>query len=200
LKHKVPLVEDGFEEDMKYFGKVPLPIKSIDDKNIVIYLGTFSKALFPGLRIGWVTADRECIDRLTSIKRFSDLSSGNLVQLVMHEFLGKGYYDRHLKRLHHIFRRRMQTAFKAIEKCFPDCVQYTRPAGGYTIWVKLPRKLSERELHALMAPHGIIVSPGSYYFAGKLPSKYFRISIAGINEKEIQEGIQRLGKALAKSF
>jgi GntR family transcriptional regulator/MocR family aminotransferase len=73
MRQKVPVVEDGFEEDMKYYGRVPLPIKSIDDRNIVIYIGTFSKALFPGLRIGWITADKDCINRLVAIKRFSDL-------------------------------------------------------------------------------------------------------------------------------
>lgn len=196
LKYKAPIVEDGFEEDMKYFGKVPLPIKSIDDQNIVIYLGTFSKALFPGLRIGWVTADKECINRLTSIKRFSDLTSGNLVQMAMHEFLKNGYYDLQLKRLHRIFRKRMQLALKTMENYFPSRVWWTRPPGGYTIWVKIPKKLDETQLHEFMLKYGVIVSPGSYYFPQKKYSDYFRISIANLNEEEIQEGLIRLGKAL----
>ena len=198
LKHKIPIVEDGFEEDMKYFGKVPLPIKSIDDKNIVIYLGTFSKALFPGLRIGWVTAHRECIDRMTAIKRFSDLTSGNLVQMVLHDFLKKGYYDLHLKRLHRIFRGRMQLALRTMEGCFPQKVQWTRPSGGYTIWVKMPRKFTETELHEFLCGYGVIVSPGSYYFPRTRTSAYFRISIARTDEGEIKEGINRLGRALHK--
>lgn len=196
LQHHVPLIEDGFEEDMKYFGKAPLPIKSIDEKNIVIYLGTFSKALFPGLRIGWVTADKECISRLTAIKRFSDLSSGNLVQTILHEFLKRGYYDVQLKRLHRVFRKRMQLALKTIEDSFPEAVSWTRPAGGYTIWVKIPWKLGEDQLHHAMTKYGVVVSSGSYYFPRKKASEYFRISIAKTNEEEIREGITRLGKAL----
>jgi len=198
LEHKVPIVEDGFEEDMKYFGKVPLPIKSIDEKNIVIYLGTFSKALFPGLRIGWITADKECIERLAAIKRFSDLSSGNLVQIVMHDFCRQGYYDLHLKRLHRVFRRRMQVALKTIEECFPKAVDWTRPMGGYTIWVKIPKKLTEAELHEFLNPYGVSVSPGVYYFPKETSSEYFRIAIARLNEEEIREGLLRLGKALQK--
>lgn len=196
LQHKVPLVEDGFEEDMKYYGKVPLPIKSIDDRNIVIYLGTFSKALFPGLRIGWITADKICIDRITAIKRFSDLSSGNLVQMILHEFLKRGYYDLQIRRLHRIFRRRMQLALKTMDECFPQTVSWTRPSGGYTIWVKLPKKLTEIELHEFMSEYSVIVSPGTYYFPRKRSSGYFRISIAKSNEDEIEEGVTRLGKAL----
>ena len=196
LQHRVPIVEDGFEEDMKYFGKVPLPIKSIDEKNIVIYLGTFSKALFPGLRIGWITADKDCINRITALKRFSDLTSGNLSQMALHEFMRRGYYDIHLKRLHRIFRKRMHTALTTMEKCFPRTIHWTHPTGGYTIWIKMPKKLGERQLHEYMLKHGVVVSPGSYYFSQAPQSQYIRISIASINEEEIKEGIVRLGKAL----
>lgn len=196
IEHHIPLVEDGFEEDMKYFGRVPLPIKSIDEKQIVIYLGTFSKALFPGLRIGWVTADKECINRLSAIKRFSDLSSGNLVQLILCEFLKRGYYDLQLRRLHRVFRKRMQSALKTMEDAFPDGLKWTRPAGGYTIWVKTPWKMDEERWYRYLSDFGVIVSPGSYYFPDDEASQYFRISIANINEEEIKEGITRLGKAL----
>jgi DNA-binding transcriptional MocR family regulator len=195
-EHRVPIVEDGFEEDMKYFGKVPLPIKSIDEKNCVIYLGTFSKALFPGLRIGWVTADQECISRLTAIKRFSDLGSSKLVQIVLTEFLKRGYYDRQLRRMHRAFRKRMQVALQTMDDCFPPTVRWTRPAGGYTIWVKLRRQWDEERLQSHLAEFGVIVSPGSYYFPDRKRSAYFRLSIAKRNEKEIKEGISRLGKAL----
>jgi len=196
IDYQNPIVEDGFEEDMKYFGRVPLPIKSIDEKQTVIYLGTFSKALFPGLRIGWITADKECIDRLTAIKRFSDLSSGNLVQAILSEFLKRGYYDLQLRRLHRIFRKRMQTALKTIQDSFPPSVNWTRPAGGYTIWVKIPWRMDEVRLHKYLSESGVIVSPGSYYFPDGQGSEHFRLSIAKINEEEIKEGLTRLGEAL----
>jgi len=196
LRHRIPIVEDGFEEDMKYFGKVPLPIKSIDEKNIVIYLGTFSKALFPGLRIGWVTADQECISRLTAIKRFSDLGSSKLVQVVLDEFLKRGYYDQQLRRMHRAFRKRMQVALQTMDANFPPTVRWTRPAGGYTIWVKLRKRWADEQLYNHLAEFGVVVSPGSYYFPDRKRSEYFRLSIARRNEEEIREGIVRLGKAL----
>jgi DNA-binding transcriptional MocR family regulator len=196
LKQGVPIAEDGFEEDMKYFGKVDLPLKSIDEHDIVIYLGTFSKALFPGLRLGWITAARECIMRLTALKRFADLTSSNLAQIVMDRFCREGYYDAHLRRLHRIFRRRMLVALNTMDASFPKSVTWTRPLGGYTMWVRLPRRLSERELHELLLPHGVVVSPGSYYFPNFRPSEHFRISIARLNEQEIREGLLRLWEAL----
>jgi DNA-binding transcriptional MocR family regulator len=194
--YRVPLLEDGFEEDMKYFGRVPLPIKSIDIHNLVIYLGTFSKALFPGLRIGWITAHRDCISRLTALKRFSDLGSGNLVQEVLAEFVARGFYDLHLKRLHRIFRKRMQLAFRTMDEHFPESIRWTRPAGGYTIWIKMPLSIEEARLREQMSRHGVIVSFGGYYFGSGGRSPFIRISIAKTDDEEIREGVKRLGGIL----
>ena len=196
-KKGVPIIEDGFEEEMKYFGKVDLPIKSMDEDHIVIYLGTFSKALFPGLRIGWVIAHRDLIARLTAIKRFSDLTSGTFIQAALHHFCEQGCYDLHLKRLHRFYRRRMQAALEAMEEFFPATVSWTRPLGGYTIWVEMPAKLGADELHSFLLPYGVMASPGCYYFPRMRPSPFLRISISGRDEREIEMGIKRLGKALS---
>lgn len=191
-----PLLEDGFEEDLKYFGRVDLPIKSIDTANVVMYIGTFSKALFPGLRVGWVTADRECIERLTAIKRFADVSSGSFSQAVMHHFCQEGYYDIHLKRLHRIYRRRMEVTLKTMARHFPREIEWTKPSGGYTLWVRMPRKLDRGGFQKLFDAHGVSVAPGMLFFPDARTSEYFRISIASINELEIMEAIQKLGRAL----
>jgi len=196
LAYRVPLIEDGFEEDMKYFGKVALPIKSMDEHNIVIYIGTFSKALFPGLRIGWMAADRECVRRLTAIKRFADLSTGHFVQCVMNDFCRAGSYDLHLRRLHKVYRKRLAACLRAMDEQLPKNASWTRPVGGYTLWVRLPAKMTEQEMSGLMAGHGLSVSYGGYYFPDSGESEYFRLSIAKLDEDEIREGIVRLGKAL----
>lgn len=196
-KHHLPIVEDGFEEEMKYFGKVVLPIKSMDKNQIVLYLGTFSKVLFPGIRIGWIAAEKDCIQRLTALKRFSDISSSTLIQAVVAAFCRKGYYDLHIKRMHRTFRRRMQVALNAMRENMPDDVIWTQPTGGYIIWVELKKsKFDEASFKEILLKHGVVVSPGSYYFHRTNPQKYFRISIASLTEGEIEEGIIRLGRAL----
>lgn len=196
LEHRVPLVEDGFEEDMKYFGKVALPIKSQDERNIVIYIGTFSKALFPGMRVGWVAADREAIRRLTAVKRFADLSTGHFVQCVMERFCREGYYDLHLRRLHRAYRKRLTAALEAMDKEFPKSVTWTKPVGGYTLWVRMPKALTKSRLAELMGRHGVSVAFGGMFFPESRSSEHFRISIGKLDEDEIREGIARLGKAL----
>ncbi|MGV8125420.1 MAG: PLP-dependent aminotransferase family protein [Candidatus Xenobiia bacterium LiM19] len=196
IKHRVPIVEDGFEEDMKYFGKVPMTIKSIDEHNIVIYIGTFSKTLFPGLRLGWMTADRELIQRALMLKRFTDLSSGNLTQQAICRFCEMGYYEMHLNRLHRIYRKRMQVALAALREYMPSTVKWNNPMGGYVIWIEMPEKLTADELNRLLHPHGVHVCHGGVFFLEAGPSEFIRLSISKLDDREISEGMKRLGRAL----
>ena len=195
-RYRTPIVEDGFEDDMKYEGPVALPVKSIDDGGLVIYLGTFSKVLFPGFRIGWITADRELIRRLAAVKRFTDLGSNTPGQLFLELFCRRGYYDLHLRRVHRIFRRRMRAALAAAEAFFPSGVEWTRPEGGYTIWVRLPRRINPLELTRLAGEAGVFVSPGGAYFPEGGASEFLRLSIARHDEGEIREAFSRLGGVL----
>jgi DNA-binding transcriptional MocR family regulator len=197
-RHSLPLVEDGFEEEMKYFGKVALPIKSMDSGKVVIYLGTFSKILFPGLRIGFIMADAACIERLTAVKRFTDLSASNLAQIVLNDFCRRGCYERHIRRMHRAFRKRMKVALAAARDFLPAArVQWTEPSGGYLIWVTVAgRPADEQRLDEVCRRHGVVVSPGRYYYAGSAPQLQFRISISMLDEEQIREGFSRLGQAL----
>ncbi|MBI2566462.1 MAG: PLP-dependent aminotransferase family protein [Candidatus Schekmanbacteria bacterium] len=196
--YRVPLVEDGFEEEMKYFGKVSLPIKSMDERNIALYAGTFSKVLMPGLRIGWIVAHRDCIDRLVAIKRFSDLSSSTLTQAAVLDFCQRGLYDHHLQRMFRVYRRRMGVALRALrEHVASEDAVYTEPAGGYLLWVRLPGPVAAGELYERLRAHGVVVSPGEPYFTEPPREACFRLSISTLNEQQIAEGIRRLGAAIA---
>lgn len=199
-KYKLPLVEDGFEEEMKYFGKVVLPIKSMDKNKCVLYLGSFSKVLFPGARIGWIAAGKECIERLLAIKRFTDLSSNAISQAALYDFCINGHYDIHIKRMHRLFSKRMRVTLKTLKKYMPENkVMWTEPSGGYLIWLKLNNiKRNTDEVNKILLKHGVIVSPGKYFYLKRNNDIYFRISISTLNEKEIETGIKRLGEAITK--
>ncbi len=197
-RHGLPLVEDGFEEEMKYLGGVTLPIKSMDASQVVIYLGTFSKVLFPGVRVGWVIADPECIRRLTAVKRFSDLSSSGVLQAAMAELCRQGHYDAHVRRMHKVFRRRMEVAQHALRRHLPaDLVSWTEPAGGYLVWISLRAgTVDPSRLDALCERHRVAVAPGRHFFPGPAPRPSFRISISMLDEPAIEDGIARLGRAI----
>ncbi len=198
--HRIPLVEDGFEEEMKYFGKSVLPIKSMDRRGVVIYIGTFSKILFPGLRIGWIAADEAFLSRLASIQRASILSGNLLDQAALYRLCAAGHYDLHVRRMHRVYRKRMQTALKAMrEHLDPARVEWTQPVGGYTIWLVLKGfRLSEDELVDHLLNRGVAVLPGSTQFHGKSRGISFRISIGHLDEPKIEEGIRRLAAGLAE--
>ncbi|MBN2432619.1 MAG: PLP-dependent aminotransferase family protein [Acidobacteria bacterium] len=195
---RVPIVEDGFEEEMKYYGKVTLPIKSMDRQQMVIYLGTFSKVLFPGVRVGWIAAEKECIRRLTALKRFCDLTSSPVVQASLYEFCRLGHYDRHIQRMHRVFRKRMQVAVSAMRAHIPvDCGEWVEPVGGYLVWLHLKKPVpDEQTLEGIFRRHGVLMSPGKRYFPEMRPRPFFRISISMLDEEEIATGIRRLGRAV----
>jgi DNA-binding transcriptional MocR family regulator len=198
-RFRTPIIEDGFEEELKYFGKSVLPIKSMDRRQIVVYVGTFSKVLFPGLRIGWIAADRECIRRLCVLKRFIDISENIALQAAMVHFYREGFYDRHVRRVHTAYRQKMNAALKAMKRFFPAGVTWTTPEGGYTIWVTLRRPYRPPgRLDELMRKHRVLVSPGDHFFYGSSPTRHFRVSIAHSSEQEIKEGVIRLGRLLGE--
>ncbi len=199
---KLPIIEDGFEEEMKYFGKVTLPIKSMDKNKIVVYLGTFSKVLFPGVRLGWIAAEKECVQRVTAIKRFSDLSTSNVIQAALYEFCRQGHYELHIRRMHRSFRKRMTAALESLEHNIPrELVSWTEPTGGYLIWLKLKKKHSdERVFQEICLRNGVKVSPGSHFFYDHTPDIHFRISISMLDEEEINAGIVALGRAIREFY
>lgn len=197
-RHRVPILEDGFDEEMKYFGRAVLPIKSMDTHNIVIYCGTFSKVLFPGVRVGWIVADRECVERLTAVRCFVDLSSSMILQAAMYEFCRDGYYDRHISRMHRIFRKRMTAAIRALREFIPrEWAEWSEPNGGYLIWLKLrPAPTPPRDWDHLFASFGVKVALGRRFFFTEPRDNFIRLSISTLDEEEIVEGIQRISRAL----
>ena len=198
--YNVPIVEDAFEEEMKYFGKVPLPIKSMDRNQIVIYLGTFSKVLAPGIRIGWVAAEKECIARLAALKRFSDLSTSTPIQAALAEFCRQGGYDLHIKRMHRVYRKRMQIAIEAMKKYINHKrVIWKEPTGGYLLWFELKNSpIEEQLLYGHFLDNGVKVAIGNVFFPQKTKHRYIRLSISTLDEEEIIEGIRRVGRTISQ--
>lgn len=199
-ENDIILIEDSIEEELKYFGSVHLPIKAMDRMNRVIYLGTFSKILSPGLRLGWIIADKECIKRLTTLKTIFDLSTNSFSQILVHNFLKSGYYERHLRRCMREYRKRMKTALKALKEYLPpEVATWWEPLGGYTIWIKMNGAFNETSPEEYLLKFGVLVADGSGFYITQPKDRHFRLSISGCNESEIAEGIKRIGQALNNS-
>ena len=197
-RFRVPVIEDGFDEEMKYFGRAVLPIKSMDKHGLVIYCGTFSKVLFPGMRVGWIVADAGCIERLSAIRRSSELSPNLVAQAAFFEFCRRGYLDRHIAKMHRIFRKRMLVLIDSLRKYVPEgWTEWDGPTGGYLAWLRLnPGLKTPADWDVHFASHGIRVSMGDRFYAGKAPGVCLRLSISKLDEREISEGVKRLALSL----
>ena len=197
--HRVPLVEDGFEEELKYFGHAVLPIKAMDRKGVVIYLGTFSKVVFPGLRVGFIAAHPDGIARLVAISRVCWLSGNTLTQAAVARFCDSGAYEEHIRRVHRAYRPRMRALLDSLSEHLPPRgVHYTKPQGGYTLLltVRSKRRITEDAVMERLQEAGVLLSPGSLYFPTPPKEICFRVSLANVSVEKIQEGCRRIGKAL----
>jgi len=180
LKYSVPLIEDSFEEEINYFNRKVLPIKSMDKNQIVFYLGTFSKVLFPGLRTGWIAGEKGVISKLTALKKVSHLSSNTITQGALYEFCHQGYFERFIKKVNQHYSQKMKTAQKLLEKNLNfKGVSWNRPSGGYLFWIKvdLPVEL-EAQLLQQCEGEGVKVLGGREFFAEKPDALYLRVSVS----------------------
>lgn len=197
-KYNIPIIEDGFDEEMKFMGKLPMSIKAIDKSNIVIYISSFSKVLSTGIRIGWIACHESLLEKLIYLKRFSDISTSSFVQASLAEFCQLGYFEHQMKRLNRIFKRRMHIALQTLKDNIDNKhIYWSKPLGGYLIWFKLFNlSLSEEELINYFEKYSINVNPGSRFYTKKPENLCFRLTISKLNEPEIEKGIIQLSEAL----
>ncbi|MGE5629333.1 MAG: PLP-dependent aminotransferase family protein [Solirubrobacterales bacterium] len=199
-KYKIPIIEDGFQEEMKYFGKTVLPIKSMDKNKAVIYCGTFSKVLFPGIRVGWIAADRECILRVAAIRHYSEISLSMILQAGLFEFCSNGYYEKHLNKVHRTFRKRMNIAINSMNRHLDkNYVSWEEPSGGFLIWIKFKRN-PLINLEEVLKENGIRASLGHNYFINGTKNTFLRLSISSLSEDDIEEGIRRFGNVIKQIY
>jgi 2-aminoadipate transaminase len=199
-RYELPVIEDDYEKDLGTPADQLPSLKALDPEGRIMHLGSFSKGLFPGLRLGYIAAPQPVIERLTLLKRYSDLHTSSLTQAAVAEFLNQGHYDRHLKRLQYIYRQRRAALFEALERHLPAGVSWTRPAGGYALWVTLPPSVPVAELLAAARKEGVIFTPGSYFFAQEPAQNGFRLSIAHTDIPAIERGVEVLGRLIREQM
>jgi DNA-binding transcriptional MocR family regulator len=189
----MPVIEDQFDADLFYEGPLPRSLKAADDRGMVLLLGSFSKILFPGLRLGWLVVPRPLLAALHELKQMTDFSSGLLVQCAMDLYCRRGLLDRHLERVRAIYGVRLSVMLRALDEEFPPEVRWTRPRGGLTLWVSLPAGLDALDLWAQARREGVDFTPGPVFFPSGGGNGHFRLSYIRETEERIQSGIARLG-------
>jgi len=193
----LPVLEDDFECDLSTAEEKLPSLHILDQQGRVIYLGTFSKSLFPGLRIGWLAASPAIISMVSGLKKASDLENSALLQKALHEFCIRGYYAQHLTKIRRVIRQRMECAFRALELNMPSGTLWSRPRGGYGIWVSLPPGVGSERVYRGSAARGVFVSPGTLFHASGEDPGAIRLSISRTGEASIEEGVRILGEVVA---
>ena len=162
----------------------------------VLYHGTFSKLLAPGLRIGWVIAAAEVIQQLAVLKQGVDLHTGTFDQMIAYEVARSGFLDNHVERLTKIYRHRRDVMLEAMIAYFPDVVQWTRPRGGLFIFVTLPQSVNARDLLVKSLEQRVAFVPGNAFFPDGKGHNTLRLNFSNAKPDRIVEGIKRLGKVI----
>lgn len=195
----IPILEDTAYAALRFEGE-PLPsLQSLDiartgsiDATRVVYCGTFSKTLTPGLRTGWICAGRAMIRRLVLIKQMSDLNSAAINQMVIHRLASADYPAQVVKATAH-YRRRRDAMLAALERHMPPGVTWTRPEGGLFIWLTLPAHIDTRALlQRSIAEARVAFVPGAAFFADDTGHNTIRLSYSLPGEAQIAQGIERL--------
>jgi DNA-binding transcriptional MocR family regulator len=196
-KHEVPLIEDDLYGELAFNLQRPKVAKAFDRSGGVLLCSSFSKILAPGFRVGWVEPGRfrKAVERL---KFLSNIATPALPQLVVANFLESGGYDRHLRRLRLAFSEQVQAMSRAIAKYFPSGTRLTRPAGGYVLWVELPKRVNALKLFREALAEKITIIPGPIFSASGHFQNDIRISCGYPWSDDIDRALLTLGKLCEK--
>ena len=195
-KYDVAIVEDNPYGELRFEGEILPAVKHYDTEGRVIFLGTFSKILCPGLRLGWVVASPEILDKFTLVKQGADLQSSTISQMEAARFLEEYNIDGHIQNIIKLYRVRRDLMMKTIEEEFPKEAVYTYPEGGLFTWVTLPDYMNARELAVKALEQNVAYVPGGSFYANGGNENTFRLNYSNMNEEKIVEGIKRLGQVL----
>jgi 2-aminoadipate transaminase len=203
-----PIVEDDPYGQLRYDGTHLPPIVKLDAdlhgngagrfRGAVLYLGTLSKTLAPGLRIGWVVAPAEIVARLAQMKQGADLHTSTFAQMVAYETARGGFLDRHVRRLRDAYRARRDAMLAALARHLPPGVRWTRPQGGLFLWVTLPSTLDAATVLAEALAAKVAFVPGASFHARGGGAATMRLNFSYCTPEVIEEGIRRLGAVLGR--
>ncbi len=198
-KHQILLVEDDPYGELRFEGEDVEPISYYMQEDAIL-LGSFSKIIAPGLRIGWILSTQEIVDKLIIAKEAADLQSNLFSQMLIHAYLMKHDLNTHIASIVDRYGKQRTAMLEAMKQYFPHQVKYVVPEGGMFIWVTLPDRMSAMSLFLLAKKLKVVFVPGDAFYVDEENVSTFRLNYTNSEPEEIHEGIKRLAVAVHELF
>lgn len=199
-RYGIPIVEDSPYRELRYKGKSVPAIHSLDREKQVMVLGTFSKLLCPGLRLAWIVAPAEWMDRMVVAKQSMDLCSPTYTQLIAAEYLSRGFLPGQVQKICSLYGKKLDAMLRALSEHMPKGVEWSKPEGGLFLWVKLPKRMSANDLFAKAIENKVAYVVGSAFHCDGKGQNTMRLNFSFSSEQQIDEGIKRLAKMIAQNM
>lgn len=191
----LPIVEDNPYGDLVYRGD-PLPKLLTMNPSGVVYMGSFSKVLTPGIRLGYIVAPVPLIRKLEQAKQAADLHTATLTQMVVYEVIKDGFLQEHIPTIRTFYSGQCDVMLNAMATHFPEGVTWTRPEGGMFIWVTLPKHINSKELLDAAIAQNVAFVPGAPFYANEPATNTFRLSFVTVSPERINQGVAILGQLI----
>ena len=193
-KYNVPVIEDDPYRELRFHGRPVPTIKSFDGSGWVIYIGSFSKTIAPGLRVGWVAAEEELMSKLILAKQGTDLHTGTLVQRGVYNYLLRNNISDHIERIRDEYGRRRDVMLQEMDERFPEHISWTHPDGGMFLWVILPEGINTVTLLNQAIKEKVAYVPGATFYPNGGGLNTLRLNFSNSTPIKIKSGIQRLAR------
>lgn len=195
--HKVILVEDDPYGELRFMGRDLASMRNyLNDR--VFLLGSFSKIVSPGLRLGWICGQEGAMEKLIIAKQASDLHSNHLSQRIVHQYLLDNDLDEHVLKIRKVYKEQRDVMVSMIEEYFPEETNHTRPEGGMFLWITLPQGISSLDLFDQATQLNVAFVPGQPFYVDGGGENTLRLNFSNTDEGQIEEGIKRLAEAIKK--
>lgn len=199
-RHGCLIIEDDPYGQLRFEGEDICPIFAMHKEN-TLYLSTFSKTLSPGLRLGWIVGPEKIIARLVQAKQGCDLHSSSLIQFLAHDICSRGLVRAHVRQIRQVYRERRDVMLRCMEESFPKGVTWTRPQGGLFLWVRMPESVDAEDVLKLALEEKVAFVPGRAFYPGGNDGRCcMRLNFSYCRPELIEEGIKRLGRAMARQM
>lgn len=195
-KFEMPVVEDNPYGELRFEGEILPSLKAMDEKGLVMFLGSFSKIFCPGYRIGWVAASEELLSKFIFIKQGADLQASTISQREISKFIDVYDLDAHVENIKSVYSKRRDLMLKTMDETFPEGIEHTYPEGGLFTWVELPKHLDAKKIMEKCLEKDVAYVPGGSFFPNGGNQNTFRLNYSNMPEDKIVEGMKRLADVL----